>query len=122
MTKIDREHAAFMERMRNLIEGRPDLEFEQEPIKTLRFIQNHVLLHFATEEAVMEAVGYPDFEAHRTMHGRLQAYVADVASLVVNEGRDPDLIGVAVRLVCNWITTHIDSADRDFADYVAHRD
>lgn len=122
MTQIDREHYAFMERMSNLMQGRPDVEFDQEPIKALRFVQKHVLLHFATEEAEMEATGFPGFEAHRAEHGRMQTYVAEVASQVATDGRDPDLIGVTIRLLCNLITTHIDTIDREFADFLAHRD
>jgi hemerythrin len=73
--------------------------------------------HFAAEERLMEAKGYPDFQAHKAIHDKLLARVeaydrryrngdATVASEML-----PFLLG-------DWLTNHISVIDRQYASYL----
>lgn len=76
--------------------------------------------HFAREEALQEAVGYPGLARHRVLHEDLKAtavsmqqrFLADPASV------DPAQL---TRFLVDWLTHHIMQEDKAIAPYAVGR-
>jgi hemerythrin len=67
--------------------------------------------HFASEEALMAAYGYPS-DGHKAEHAMLLARVRSMLN-------DQDFQPGSLRLfLYNWATNHIDMEDRDLAAFV----
>ncbi|TAN57884.1 MAG: bacteriohemerythrin [Magnetospirillum sp.] len=89
--------------------------------RTLAELTQLTAEHFAREEALQAAVGFPDLDAHRTSHEmllkRLDAVLAHYA-----DGCDEVRAGIVRTLgdsLATWLVTHIANNDMDFKPYVA---
>ena len=72
--------------------------------------------HFAHEERLMQARGYPDFEVHKAQHDSLRKQVLGFQS-DFKAGR----VAMTVQLLQflrDWLTGHIDKSDRKYAPYL----
>jgi len=72
--------------------------------------------HFATEERLMTAHGYPNYEQHKREH---EALLQDVDQLLQRYHDGDALIPFAIELDLEaWAYKHIDGCDRDLAVYL----
>ncbi len=74
--------------------------------------------HFATEEALMREVGYPDLESHREQHLELGRRLARL-SYLASSGTGFLSATAPVTLLEQWFVPHLTHADRRVADFVA---
>lgn len=75
--------------------------------------------HFANEESLMEANGYPGLAEHRELHAYLLARINHfVKSMVRGEQVTPV---DAYEFICGWLGDHIQTSDRDFGEFMAGR-
>lgn len=73
--------------------------------------------HFGSEEAQMEAAGYPALEEHKTLHRHLLAQVRDMEiRLEMGERYAPVELS---HFLYNWLVQHIRNQDRKFGEFVA---
>lgn len=73
--------------------------------------------HFANEEALMEAAGYPLLAEHRALHSALMSRIRSFESEIEKAG---DLTPVDVyEFLCSWLGDHILTSDRMFGEFVA---
>jgi hemerythrin len=76
----------------------------------------YVDTHFANEEALMEAAGYPRLAEHRELHRRLVTQVRDMWMRVELEQSCAPLD--LSRFLHTWLTRHIEVDDRSFGRFV----
>ncbi|MFZ1935469.1 MAG: bacteriohemerythrin [Thermoguttaceae bacterium] len=73
----------------------------------------YTMSHFEHEEQVMWACGYPDFEAHKSLHDEMRRrsleFQANPATLT-----EKDLL----QFVKSWWVRHIQNQDRKYAPYL----
>jgi len=77
---------------------------------------NYTLTHFAFEEKMMEQAGYYHSEAHKEVHRKFAELVRDYHRRL-HQGED-----VAKKLLSDlriWLTNHIKTEDRDFAQQLS---
>jgi hemerythrin len=74
--------------------------------------------HFATEEALMRKVGYPDLESHREQHEELGRRLARL-SFLAGSGSGFLSETAPVSLLEQWFVPHLTFADRRLADFMA---
>jgi hemerythrin len=83
----------------------------------IAFLVDYTLMHFDSEEKLMEKVGYPDLEAHKLQHAAFrnqmrelhERYKANAAAVGAEE---------VLVLVQNWFSSHILGTDIEFKPYV----
>lgn len=75
--------------------------------------------HFASEEKLMEAAGYPDQEAHRALHRALIAQARDMEMRL--ELGEPQMPLELNRFIYSWLVDHIMNRDKRFGEFVAAR-
>ena len=75
--------------------------------------------HFVHEEALMQAVAYPELEAHRAIHADLRNQIGDMELRIV-VGDAYALVDL-YRFLCRWLVDHIQREDRKFGTFFAAR-
>ena len=84
----------------------------------LAYLESFVLHHFVEEEEHMHAVDYPGMLRHRAEHGRLAEYVIGARHQVATRATDLEVLVVSNRLLCNWLLGHLNTSDREFAEFM----
>lgn len=72
--------------------------------------------HFAAEQILMRYHSYPGYQAHELEHGKLLEELRRIRDRI--EERDGSTLVTDARAVRNWLMSHIDTADRAFAEFV----
>ena len=75
--------------------------------------------HFASEEGLMAAAGFPELEAHQNLHRTLIAQARDMEMRAeIGEHSMPFELN---RFIANWLIDHIMTRDKRFGEFVAAR-
>ncbi|MEQ8603027.1 MAG: bacteriohemerythrin [Marivibrio sp.] len=74
--------------------------------RSLQALADYTERHFAREEAVLEAVGYPALRGHRVQHDAFVDELRDLAD-AFDARRDPALAAELGRFLRDWLTHHI---------------
>lgn len=115
---LDADHRMLI----SLLNQLDDAITRGEPRETVRRVLDGLLdysdYHFAREEALMAACGYPDVEAHTRTHRTLRAQVADIRDRYV---RNPETIHAREVLIFlkNWLKAHILGRDKLYQPFMA---
>lgn len=80
---------------------------------------DYTATHFANEENLMEAAGYPELAAHRQLHEQLLFKAHDMQLRAEFGDRHVPL--ELNRFVYNWLIDHIQTQDRKFGKFMAAR-
>lgn len=88
---------------------------------TMRFLEDFVEVHFDIEEKYMNEFGYPDYEPHRQEHVQFRKDFSCLRGEFEAGGASTLLVLKVERFVFDWITHHIDRADRPFYEFLRSR-
>ena len=77
---------------------------------------NYVVEHFAEEERLMTATGYPDYAAHKAEHTKLLETCGGVAAKF-HKG-ELDITNDTTAFVKDWLVTHIPNVDKHYGPYL----
>lgn len=80
---------------------------------------DYTATHFANEEALMEAAGYPELEDHRKLHRHLLARARDMEMRTEFDEQYAPL--ELNQFIYNWLVEHIQESDRKFGDFMVAR-
>lgn len=80
---------------------------------------DYTATHFADEEALMVAAGYPGLEEHRREHADLLSKVHDMEMRAAFGERN--LPAEMSRFLLTWLVGHIKTSDRKFGEHLAAR-
>lgn len=80
-------------------------------------LADYVMQHFADEQELMEASGYPELPVHRSMHDQLTGETMRITARMMND--EPLSAAELAPLVTRWLRDHIGAADKRFAAFVA---
>lgn len=112
---IDNEHkqlfALLDDFYKGIMENSPKLRL-QELIKGLL---EYTQTHFAREEAYMQRLGFPEFEAHKKQHD-LFIDKANTFYTKMTEGKMILSLEVT-NFLKDWLVTHIKGSDQKYARY-----
>lgn len=110
---IDRDHQTLFV-MVNALYDAMAMGIEPEPLSVLfARLTEYVNSHFAREEALMRAHGYPDLEAHSEMHRELAATVRRLTGLYEEQPSSvahEDLM----EFLKGWLSHHVLTSDMDY--------
>lgn len=89
----------------------------EQAAQALQRLCDYVVEHFATEEALMDPEGYPEYDRHMTEHMECTNLALDFLQ-ALNEGKDVDLPGF-LAFAQKWITDHILGTDQTLGRFLA---
>ena len=106
---IDALHVEFEERLDALLRG-DDLD------AALAALQEHLQRHFAHEEALMDASGFPMSACHAREHASVVEVVAEVQRLLATGDAAP--LGRLAPAMAEWFAVHASSMDAALAAWL----
>ncbi|MCE9570824.1 MAG: bacteriohemerythrin [Rhodocyclales bacterium] len=77
-------------------------------------LKNYTRSHFAAEEALLKATGYPGLEEHMAEHETFRARLAELHLKSIGE----DISADTVKFLTDWLTNHIARSDMAYAPYL----
>ncbi len=84
--------------------------------KTMKELIHYTRSHFAAEERLMAANGYPDYEDHKSRHQKMTQKVLDLHDQC-RQGRKTMAIDVMTFLQ-DWLHKHIMGTDKKYAPFL----
>ena len=111
---IDNEHKLIIEfynRIYHFYTSDVDVIMLDRAISDFKFLFS---LHFLKEENFMIEIGYPDFEPHAREHETLVTLLNSAAD---GKGERDDTCPKIAFLVLQWLSSHLEGADRRLAAY-----
>jgi hemerythrin len=124
--EIDRQHLDFLRHLAALREaltrgigGRDSL------MKTLRYLDEFVSVHFETEEKYMRLYHYPGILLHQREHAQFARTYSEIKQRVLDLDARGEItsfitLEIAHRLE-NWLTGHILVVDKRMGEFLAER-
>lgn len=115
---IDDQHRELFDTAAGLIEGVDRGGGTAEAAKTIVFLEEYVLNHFAVEELYMKRYYYPAFPSHKAEH---TAFIGDFYDLREAMDRDGATAELAVRLaewLGGWLVEHIGRQDKALGTFL----
>ncbi|RAU22311.1 hypothetical protein CU669_09320 [Paramagnetospirillum kuznetsovii] len=111
---IDRAHSALADVIGVLSAGYCDADLVDTQIKIL---ERYVIEHFALEESLMFDSGYPDLAEHKALHQYFREKVRRLRAQWAETGH-PDLHKSIAEDLSDWLSGHIESADRAYIPWI----
>ena len=115
---LDSDHRALIDLINALHDG---LEFGDEPTELAVVFEQLVIYvdhHFAREEGVMDACGYPASAAHREEHRRLAQDMHYIRDRYI-KGGEPRIGRELLDFLKDWLNHHILIQDMHYKTYLA---
>lgn len=110
---IDREHREIFDRLLALEHG----IVKKDPWHVMQFLLADVAhalkFHFAVEEALLEMIKFPELEAHRQQHLKLNLELSELEKKIKKSNSPTDL----VHFFEEWFVKHVLVEDRQFIDF-----
>ena len=115
---LDSDHRALIDLINALYDG---LEFGDEPAKLDAVFERLVIYvdyHFAREERVMDACGYPGAETHREEHEKFAQDIHYIRDRHIR-GHETDVGQDLLNFLKDWLNSHILIQDMHYKKYAA---
>lgn len=119
INRIDGEHDELLRLISN-IESAIEMKVESSIIHHIVVdLRRFAKTHFGSEETMMRAYGYKNIAAHERAHSHFIKKLDEVADHTLNglAGRRQLL-----RYLREWFVSHLNGADRDYADFILNID
>lgn len=113
--RIDFEHRVFLDLLTQFASEVDGNAAAHRLRRTATEILKYADFHFFSEESIMLAVGYPDYDHHHRLHQALLKELRDfIESVAVDTWRSEAMVEFLVK----WFVSHTASEDIKLARYV----
>jgi methyl-accepting chemotaxis protein len=116
--KIDEQHKMLFNAVNDFIDAVEKGTAKGKLKKSLDFINQYTITHFADEEHIQKQYGYPDYENHRLMHEKFKQTALDLMKEWQNFGTSEILVKEFKRKVGDWLVTHVKGQDAKIGEYL----
>ena len=113
---IDAQHAVLCETLNDLHAAMMKGQARTLIGTLLRTLVDYTHHHFAAEEAMMATAQYPGLALHRIKHRELTKQVEEYVARY--EQGDITLSMPLLNFLSNWLTTHIQHADKEYGPWM----
>lgn len=118
--QVDRQHQHIFEivnAIHDAVVTNHNLYIMQELLECLA---NHTIEHFQTEESLMMAVDYPDYDRHKQTHDSLLAKVDNL--LLKFRDRNTAVITIEItQFLTEWLAHHIKGEDQKMIQFLQNQ-
>jgi len=118
ITEVDDQHRELLRRLNEFLDACDTGKGKDDLIGMLQFLDDYVVIHFRTEERLMDNHGYPDRVLHRGYHRGFIRQLNDLKRRFLLEGPSPSLVKEINLTVVSWLLDHIAVKDRAFAPFI----
>ncbi|MDR2314531.1 MAG: bacteriohemerythrin [Spirochaetaceae bacterium] len=118
---MDARHKRLFEAVNRLIDACEQGQGQEALAKSLAFLANYTLKHFAEEEKLQQKYGYPEYAAHKQLHDDFKKTVEDFAVELDSRGPSEELVNRLKKEVGGWLITHVKVVDLKMAEIIKAR-
>jgi hemerythrin len=115
---IDGQHKQLVETVNDLMHACKHGNHRDELKKTLNFLVDYTVKHFADEEAFQLKHNYPDYEQHKQLHDAFKVTASEMAARLLQEGASVALVAEAHGVIGKWLFNHIRKEDLRIAEHI----
>ena len=116
--KIDEQHRQLFDTLNSIAAAFWGGRGSQEITKTLAFLTEYTIMHFSTEEELMEKNAYSGYAAHKKRHDDFKVTVTGLAKKLEKEGPCEDFIVNVTAIIGDWLISHIKVEDTKMASFL----
>jgi len=120
--KIDEQHRQLFNKLNDINAAFRNGKGAEEIFTTLAFLTEYTVMHFATEEELMEKNDYPDYAVHKKNHDDFKATAGELTQKLRKDGPSEDFIVDVTAVIGDWLISHIRIDDIKMASYVLSND
>ena len=117
---IDSEHRQLFDAVNALMDACSQVKGRDYIQKTVSFLTDYVMKHFADEEKLQVQSNYPGYAAHKEFHTGYRHQLAQAAQVVTQEGPTVKALGDLNRTVA-VLVFHIRTEDKRLARYLQEK-
>jgi hemerythrin len=119
-SQVDRQHQHIFEIVNALHDAVVTGKSVDILHEILEFLTNHTIEHFQTEESLMMAVDYPDYNRHKQTHDHLLCKVDNL--LLKFRDRNTEVITIEItQFLTEWLTHHIKGEDQKMIQFFQNK-
>jgi hemerythrin len=119
IAEIDAQHQRLVAMLNQLSDAMRSGKGSQVLDRVLGDLVAYTGTHFATEERLMQANGYPDFPRHKREHDQLTAQVLDLQQSL--RAGSAVLSVDLLHFLKDWLTQHILGSDKRYGPFLQGR-
>ena len=117
---VDEQHKELFERVNLLMDAIEEGSGTAKVERTVSFLDQYVVEHFADEESAMDLHDYPERDSHKVQHAKFKVSIKTLLSDL--ESRNVEILPSRLKgSLVDWITVHVCDLDMRFADFVRAR-
>jgi hemerythrin len=116
--EIDDQHQELFKRVNELSQAMWDGKGKEESKKLMDFLGDYVVSHFGTEQRIMSAKGYPEYESHKKIH---EKFINDLMNLKKQFDSGEATSSMVIQVLdetCEWLKSHIRKVDKRLGDFL----
>ena len=118
---IDMQHKSLIAAINELLEACSQGKGRIEVSKTLDFLQDYVVKHFADEEKLQLQSAYPDYKVHKEKHEAFKVAVKNIVDEFKASGANIQLVAKVNTSVGSWLINHIKTEDKKVAMHIINK-
>jgi hemerythrin len=114
--EIDDQHKRLLTLVGNLHSAMLEGKGREGLGKVLDGVVAYAASHFAAEERLMKAHGYPEYEEHRTIHTKMTQKVLDIQKQY-HQGK-VNITLDTMKFLEDWVAKHIMGTDKKYGPFL----
>lgn len=118
IAQIDQQHRELFRRFDDILDACRQGHGRSRLVELHNFLAEYVESHFADEEALMRAKGYPQLQEHLAQHGKFRIQMESLNAILAVQGPSIALLVETNQKVMTWLVEHIRKTDRALALYL----
>ncbi|HIJ38916.1 MAG TPA: bacteriohemerythrin [Rhodospirillaceae bacterium] len=111
--EIDHHHQALFQQMNSFFGKMAYGEGESAATEMMALLTGSLDKHFRDEEALMQRIGFPNLDRHRSIHAAFLAQIRQMTGRV--QANEPGMVNILFDLCSRWVDQHIRKEDREIA-------
>ena len=119
--RIDQQHKQLFKLTSDIVESYMSGKSSELVAKTLDFLAEYTVKHFADEEALQIQYDFPEYKAHKKMHDDFKETVTDLIAKYKANDNSVDLHSTVNSIVVRWLVQHIQREDSKIAQHIRKR-
>jgi hemerythrin len=116
IAEVDAQHRKLFDMVNEMHDAMKSGKGDAVIGKTLEGLLQYCATHFATEERLMSAHGYPDYASHKKAHDELTQKTKDLEKKY--KGGEPVLSFDVMDFLKKWLQNHILGTDKKFGPFL----
>ena len=116
--RIDNQHKELFTALNKIIKASQQGKGKEAIFKTIDFLTDYTVMHFSTEEQLMEQSNYPHYLPHKNHHEKFRKAVGTLTHKLDQEGPTKETIELITTTVGNWLVHHIKEVDFHMVVYI----